>query len=117
MIIEWREQAITLREEADRIRRTVKAATDAEERCNVRAEIYDKCADSLDAILRVSGPRLIGQTIPDIEGTEPRLVWDCRVCGFGVVEGRALDFVRQNGHHPNAQGNDSPNAAKPEDSK
>jgi len=43
----WRKQAVALREEATRIRQTVKQATGAEERCNVRAEIYDKCADSL----------------------------------------------------------------------
>ena len=45
----WRGQATDLREEANRIRRTVKQATGAEERCNVRAEIYDKCADELES--------------------------------------------------------------------
>jgi hypothetical protein len=32
------------------------------------------------------------------------------VCGFGVLEGRALEYVRENGYHRNALGNDSPNA-------
>jgi hypothetical protein len=40
----WKNKAIELREEAGRIRRTVKEPTGAEERCNVRAEIYGKCA-------------------------------------------------------------------------
>lgn len=46
----WRNKAITLREEAGRIRRTIKSETGAEERCNVRAEIYDKCASELEGI-------------------------------------------------------------------
>ena len=44
----WRAKAITLREEAGRIRRTVKCATGAKVRCIVRAEIYDTCAIELD---------------------------------------------------------------------
>ncbi len=43
----WINKAAELREEAGRIRRTVKQGTGAEERCNVRAEIYDKCAEAL----------------------------------------------------------------------
>lgn len=43
----WKAQANASREEAGRIRRTIKAATDAEERCNVRAEIWDECAKAL----------------------------------------------------------------------
>ena len=45
----WRTKAITLREEANRIRRTIKSVTGAEERCNVKAEIYDKCATELES--------------------------------------------------------------------
>ena len=48
----WRSIATELREESNRIRRTVKQSTGAEERCNVRAEIYDKCADELEAAIR-----------------------------------------------------------------
>ena len=44
----WRAEAVALREEAERIRRTIKSATGAEERCNARAEIYDKCASELE---------------------------------------------------------------------
>jgi hypothetical protein len=50
----WRQRAIDMREEAWRIRRTIKQATGAEERCNVRAEILDKCGDEL-ALLVGSG--------------------------------------------------------------
>lgn len=39
----------------------------------------------------------------------PAKIWDCRVCGFGVVEGKALDFIREKGSHPDALGNDAPN--------
>lgn len=35
-------------------------------------------------------------------------IWNCRICGFGVAEGPALEFMKR-GHHPNALGNDSPN--------
>ncbi len=45
----WEQQAIASREEAVRIRRTIKAPTGAEERCLVRAEIWDKCAEELRA--------------------------------------------------------------------
>lgn len=31
-----------------------------------------------------------------VTDTPPR-IWDCRVCGFGVVEGRALEYFRRNG--------------------
>ena len=53
---EWREKARLSREEADRIRRTVKAATDAEERCYVRAEVWDKCVADLLAALSPEVP-------------------------------------------------------------
>lgn len=46
---EWRKKASDSRDEADRIRRTVKQATGAEERCMVRAEIWEQCADALEA--------------------------------------------------------------------
>ena len=46
---EWRKRAYEMREEAGRIRRTVVHATDAEERCYVRAEILDRCAGQLTA--------------------------------------------------------------------
>ena len=47
LIGKWRAQAIASREEAGRIRCTIHAPTDAEERCNVSAEVWDKCADEL----------------------------------------------------------------------
>lgn len=47
LAIRWRQQANDSREEAGRIRRTIKAPTDAEERCNVRAEVWDQCANEL----------------------------------------------------------------------
>lgn len=50
LIYDWRRKAVASREEAGRIRRTMKAATDAEERCNVRAEIWEQCADELEAM-------------------------------------------------------------------
>lgn len=50
----WRAKATKLREEATRIRQTVKQVTGAEERCNVRAGIYDKCADQLEAVSQCS---------------------------------------------------------------
>jgi hypothetical protein len=49
LVQSWRSKATESREEAGRIRRTVKAATDAEERCNVRAEVWDQCANELEA--------------------------------------------------------------------
>lgn len=46
----WKAKAVESREEAGRIRRTIKAATDAEAYCNVRAEVWDKCAEELLAL-------------------------------------------------------------------
>lgn len=40
----WTTKAIASREEAGRIRRTIKAPTDAESNCYVRAEVWDGCA-------------------------------------------------------------------------
>lgn len=48
----WRDRAITSREEANRILRTIKHHTDAEDRCNARAEVWDKCADDLDRAIK-----------------------------------------------------------------
>jgi hypothetical protein len=48
----WKTAASNSRKEASRIRRTVKQATDAEARCNVRAEVWDRCADELAAATR-----------------------------------------------------------------
>jgi len=47
--VKWRAKSVASREEAGRIRLTVKEETGAEERCNVRAEVWDANADELDA--------------------------------------------------------------------
>ncbi len=47
----WRGRALASREEAIRIRATVHNSTDAEERCNVRAEVWEWCASELEAVL------------------------------------------------------------------
>lgn len=52
LVKRWRASAKESREEAVRIRRTVKAATDAEERCNVRSEMWELCANELAAVIR-----------------------------------------------------------------
>ena len=44
----WRAKAVESLEESGRIRRTINDATGAEERCLVRAEVWDKCADELE---------------------------------------------------------------------
>ena len=44
----WRQKASDSRAEASRIRQTIKMPTDAEERCLVRAEIWDMCANEFD---------------------------------------------------------------------
>jgi hypothetical protein len=49
----WKDKATKSREEAGRIRRTIKAPTDAEERCLVRAEVWDKCAEQLLALVNI----------------------------------------------------------------
>ena len=50
----WRDRAIASREEAGRIRRTIGEPTGAEERCNVRAEVWDQCANDIaDAIRKL----------------------------------------------------------------
>lgn len=51
LIAQWRQKAITSREEATRIRLTIKEPTGAEERCNVRAEVWDQVADALEGVL------------------------------------------------------------------
>ncbi|MDE2099652.1 MAG: hypothetical protein KGL39_20535 [Patescibacteria group bacterium] len=47
LILLWLGKAKNAREEAVRIRQTVKVATDAEAYCNIRAEIWEQCADDL----------------------------------------------------------------------
>lgn len=49
---ELRNKARDSREEAIRIRATIKDHSDAEERCNVRAEVWEQDADRLAAILK-----------------------------------------------------------------
>lgn len=51
----WERQATESREEAGRIRRTIKDPTDAEERCNVRAEVWEWCSAELTARLAALG--------------------------------------------------------------
>jgi hypothetical protein len=46
-----REKAAISREESSRIRGTIKAPTDAEERCLVRAEVWDQIAHELEAAI------------------------------------------------------------------
>jgi len=29
----------------------------------------------------------------------PKLVWECRICGFAVREGEDLEYMRRNGSH------------------
>ena len=53
---EWREKALLSRQEANRIRATIKDPTDAEERCNVRAEVWMRCCDELQAALARPSP-------------------------------------------------------------
>ncbi len=48
----WRDKAAASREEAKRIRLTVKDATDAESNCNIRAEVWDQCADELESAIK-----------------------------------------------------------------
>lgn len=55
-------KAIESREESGRIRRTINQATDAEERCLVRAECWDKEADELEVLL---GTALPAQPVDD----------------------------------------------------
>ena len=52
LIAKWRNAAIDSREESGRIRRTVHVATEAEANCLIRAEVWDVCADELEAALR-----------------------------------------------------------------
>jgi len=55
------------------------------------------------AILRSTDSIISGLTSPDAR------VWDCRVCGFGVREGAALDWIRDHGEHYNARSEKVPN--------
>lgn len=55
LIQAWRTKAIASREEAGRIRHTIKEATDAEERCNVRSEVWEQCVEELMAAMDVKG--------------------------------------------------------------
>lgn len=48
MTSSWRNKANESRDEAERIRRTMKALTDAEMRCRVRAEVWSGCACDLE---------------------------------------------------------------------
>lgn len=47
----WKSNASDARKEAGLIRKTIKAYTDAEERCLVRADIWEICAGELDSVL------------------------------------------------------------------
>ena len=49
LVERWRDKELKSREESGRIRRTIKEATGAEERCLVRAEVWHNCADDLTA--------------------------------------------------------------------
>ncbi len=55
LVREWRDKATASREEAGRIRRTVKAVTEAEVNCNIRAEVWDQCADALARLAGAEG--------------------------------------------------------------
>ena len=48
LIVEWRKKATESRDEARRIFKTVKELTGAEERCIVRAEMWEQCASELE---------------------------------------------------------------------
>ena len=52
LVAKWRSRATDSFLEADRIRQTIKEATDAEERCNVRAEVWEQCASELESIIQ-----------------------------------------------------------------
>ena len=56
LAVEWRQQATNSRFEAERIRQTIKSPTDAEERCFVRAGVWDKCANQLLDAIRAHQP-------------------------------------------------------------
>ena len=43
----WRHNAHVLREEAARMRKTIKAPTEAEMNCFVRASMFERCASEL----------------------------------------------------------------------
>lgn len=51
-VVEWLTKATNSRDEAKRIRNTIKAPTDAEERCIVRAEVWEQCAAQIEAAIR-----------------------------------------------------------------
>lgn len=53
-VSDWRTKAKASKEESGRIRSTAKVATDAEERCNVMAEIWEQCATDLEATIKDS---------------------------------------------------------------
>lgn len=44
----WRRKAADSKEEAVRIRNTIKVPSKAEERCDVRAEVWNQCANELE---------------------------------------------------------------------
>lgn len=47
----WCGKAVESHEEANRIRRTMRMITDAEERCTVRGDVLNRCAEELNWIL------------------------------------------------------------------
>lgn len=51
----WWEKAVVSHEEANRIRRTCRLNTDAEERCTVRGDVLNRCAEELRMLLTNTG--------------------------------------------------------------
>ena len=47
----WHNKANELVVESNRIRKTIKEPTDAEERCKVRSEVLNACADELSMLV------------------------------------------------------------------
>ncbi len=85
----WRRQAKESREEAGRIRRTVKGFTDAEKRCLVRAELWEKCAEELEESLPKTKllPPVVSRLESDFIGKEipPEIQRQpCSTCG-GII--------------------------------
>ncbi len=58
LIAKWRNKATESRREADRIRRTVNVSTEAEANCYIRAEVWDRNADELEAALDALAEKL-----------------------------------------------------------
>jgi len=87
LIERWRKQAMDSREESGRIRRTIKEATGAEERCLVRAEVWDKVADELE----VAKWKL--EDAAALPPSPPQAKRQCAKCGSFEFE--------ENGHESN----------------